>query len=156
MADEPASTQSTPPASSPPSQPVPSPIPEPSAPSTISERPGGITILAILYGLYGAVVLIGGLLLFLFGSAIAVGFARYFVPILIGGIAGIIGVFLIIIGLIILIITWGLWNLKEWAWLIAVVFAVIGLLHWPIGTILNIIVLWYLFKAEVKVAFKRG
>jgi len=63
---------------------------------------------------------------------------------------------MVLIGLIVLIITWGLWNLKEWAWFIAVVFAVLGLLHFPIGTLINLFILWYLFKPEVKAAFKQG
>lgn len=157
MPDEPASTPTTPGTSPHSSQPAESPTPQPSPPAQPGERPGGITILAILYGVYGAVVLLIGLIA-LFASSAIIGssYRHILVPAIFAGFFGIVGVLFVLMGIILLIVTWGLWNLKEWAWLIAVVFSVLGLLHFPIGTIINIFVLWYLFKAEVKTAFKRS
>ena len=110
------------------------------------ERPSGITILAILYilgGLFaigtGAMMLAGGSMIPFFGGFVAAVGATY-----------------VIIGLIDFAIAYGLWNLQPWARTVAIIFAIIGLLGFPIGTIISIIILWYLFKPEIKEAFKQA
>lgn len=67
--------------------------------------------------------------------------------IFIGAIALLIGILYAIAGL-------GLWKLKPWARIIAIILAIISLLNFPVGTAIGIIVLWYLFKAEIKEAFR--
>ena len=59
----------------------------------------------------------------------------------------------IIFGIIYLLVGVGLFTLKKWARILAIIFAIIGLLNVPIGTIISIIILVYLFKADVKAAF---
>jgi hypothetical protein len=55
------------------------------------------------------------------------------------------------------VVGWGLWGLKEWARSAAIVLAVLQLLLVPLGTILGIIILFYLGRnAEAKAAFRRG
>jgi hypothetical protein len=110
------------------------------------ERPGGITVLAVLYilsGLFalgmGAMVLTGSTMMPFFGGLVAA-----------------VGAIYVIIGLIDFAIAYGLWNLQPWARTVAIVFAIIGLLGFPIGTIISIIILWYLFKPEIKEAFKKA
>lgn len=102
------------------------------------EKPGGIVILAILYILSGIFALGGGAITFGLGE----------------GVLAAVGGFLIIVGVIDFAIAFGLWNLQPWARTVAIVFAIIGLLSFPIGTIISIIILWYLFKPEIKEAFQ--
>ena len=112
------------------------------------EKPGGIVVLAVLYiieGLfgiaYGAMMIGGGGMLGFAGLGIAG-------SLLIG-----MGAIVLIIGLIDFAVAYGLWNLRSWARTAAIIFAIIGLLGFPIGTIISIIILWYLFKPEIKEAF---
>ncbi|HHF55613.1 MAG TPA: hypothetical protein ENL42_01685 [Thermoplasmatales archaeon] len=107
------------------------------------ERPGGITILAVLYVIEGLFTLGMGGLTMAGGSLIPV----------FGGLVAAIGAIYVIVGLIDFAIAYGLWNLKPWARTVAIIFAIIGLLGFPIGTIISIIILWYLFKPEIKEAF---
>ncbi len=114
----------------------------------MADKPSGIVLLAILYGLEALCVLgIGGLLV------IGGGFVGLSGSTLGGGILAGFGAILILVGLFMFIITYGLWTLKPWARMFAIIFAVLGLLAFPIGTILSIIILWYLFKPEIKAAF---
>ncbi len=48
---------------------------------------------------------------------------------------------------------WGLWNLKPWARWGAIVLAILGLTNVPIGTIIGVLILWYLFQPEARAAF---
>ncbi len=111
------------------------------------ERPGGITILAILYILGGLFALAGGAMMLsggsMFGNALG------------GTILTAVGAIYVIVGLIDFVVAYGLWNLQPWARTVAIVFAIIGLLSFPIGTIISIIILWYLFKPEIKEAFAK-
>ncbi|MEM4728252.1 MAG: hypothetical protein QXH42_00620 [Thermoplasmata archaeon] len=59
----------------------------------------------------------------------------------------------VVFGIIYLLVGVGLFTLKKWARILAIIFAIIGLLNLPIGTIISIIILWYLFRADVKAAF---
>ncbi len=104
------------------------------------ERPTGITLLVVLY-ILGALV----------------GFAGLAYPTLsfLPQILGTIGILIVLFeSLIRLVIAYGLWKGLKWAWYGAVVFAVIGLLNLGIGTIINILILFYLFKEEVKTYFR--
>jgi len=108
------------------------------------ERPGGITVLAILYGLEG---------LFALGAGGLAAAGSSLIPRIGGGFVAAFGIVMIIIGLIDFVIAYGLWTLQSWARTVAIIFAIIGLLGFPIGTIISIIILWYLFRPEVKEAF---
>jgi RNA polymerase subunit RPABC4/transcription elongation factor Spt4 len=98
--------------------------------------------LAVLYFIIGVFNVILGLAL----AALDVAF-------FLAGLGVLFGTILFIIGLLDLVVGWGLWTLQSWARMAAIVLAVIGLLAFPIGTIISIIILWYLFKPEVKAAF---
>src|SRR3990170_8182861 len=57
---------------------------------------------------------------------------------------------------------WGAWNLKAWAWTLLVVLTAIGLVlalfslrSSFISLIVNAVILYYLFRPEVKAAFQR-
>ena len=129
--------------------PPPAPAPPPPAPT---ERPTGVTILAVLYFIQGIIMMVTGYLIdSFFGSLFDLAGD-------LGG-ADTSGVSLmcllpfIILGIFYFLIGFGLLKLKSWARTIAIIFAIIGLLGIPIGTIISIIILIYLFKPEVKAAF---
>jgi len=111
----------------------------------ITVRPSGVTILAVLYWLSAIIAILGGLA---YVAGIALLLPLGFLAIL-----WVLGVALIVIGVLDILIGWGLWNLKRWARTVAIVLAVIGLISFPIGTVISIITLWYLFKPEIKACF---
>ena len=110
------------------------------------DKPTGIIVLAVLYAIEGLFGLAAGAAMFGGSSMFNFGMA--------GAVLSAVGAVLVIIGLIDLLIAYGLWELKSWARTAAIIFAIIGLLGFPIGTIISIIILWYLFKPEIKEAFK--
>ncbi len=59
-----------------------------------------------------------------------------------------------IIALVYFLIGFGLLKGKGWARVVAIILAIIGLLNVPIGTIISIIILIYLFKPETKAFFQ--
>jgi hypothetical protein len=111
------------------------------------ERPFGVTIIAIL-------AVLGGV------GSILLGFIVLIIPIL-GIILG--GIF-VIIGLSYFVVAYGLWNGRSWAWILTVLISalgiVVGLVSIIIGTggsilyiIVNAIIIYYLFKPDVKAYF---
>ena len=93
----------------------------------------------------GLFALAAGAMMFAGSSMLGFGFG--------GAILKAVGAIYVIVGLIDFLIAYGLWTLKPWARIVAIIFAIIGLLSFPIGTIISIIILWYLFKPEIKEAF---
>lgn len=83
----------------------------------LADRPIGVTIIAILQ-LIGAIAFLAlGALSVMNGMAIP----------LLGIILVAIGAFMVIWGIIGLILFWGLFAMKGWAWLITLLFNIIGL-----------------------------
>ena len=120
--------------------------PAPSLPvPRIGVRPSGITVLAVLYWLSAIVAILGGLT---YSSGLL-----YFVPLAFLALFWIVGAVLIVIGILDIVIGWGLWSLRKWARTVAIVLAIVGLISFPIGTVISIITLWYLFKPEIKACF---
>ncbi len=111
-------------------------------------RPTGITILAALYIIDGlfflAMPLMMTALLASMGMPGNVALAAGAVCWAVFG----------ILALIYFLIAYGLLKGLRWARIAAIIFAIIGLLGIPIGTIISIIILWYLFKPEVKAWFE--
>jgi len=114
------------------------------------EKPGGIVVLAVLYVIEGLFGLGSGALMISGGSMFGMGGYGFAASLMAG-----LGAIMIIIGLIDFAVAYGLWNLMPWARTVAIIFAIIGLLGFPIGTIISIIILWYLFKPEIKEAFTK-
>ena len=111
----------------------------------IAVRPSGIAILAVLYWLSAVIAILGGLAYF---SGLL-----YFVPLAFLAQFWIVDGVLIIIGILDIVIGWSLWNLKRWARTVAIVLAIVGLISFPIGTVISIVALWYLFKPEIEACF---
>jgi len=104
------------------------------------ERPTVITILAILHFLSGAAML-------LFTVA---AFASRNDPEPVGAVFGVI---FLVWGLLNLATGVGLWTMREYGRILQIIFACIGLLAIPVGTIIAIFILIYMLKPGVKVLF---
>ena len=156
-----ATTPSTPPPTyhPPPPPPPPSIYPPPSgAPAPPLTRPTGVTILAILEWIMGALAVLGSL-----GTIAVSGFAGAF-----GGFMVIMGLVSLAIGVANIVVGWGLWTLKKWAWNIAVVLGALGILislavivfnpqgiaGQILGLAINALILYYLTRPHIKACFK--
>ena len=60
---------------------------------------------------------------------------------------------LILIAIFYFLIAMGMFQGKNWARRMGIIFAIIGLFNLPVGTIISIIILIYLYKADVKAYF---
>lgn len=111
------------------------------------ERPFGVTIIAVL-------AVLGGI------GSILLGFIVLIIPIL-GIILG--GIF-VIIGLSYFAVAYGLWKGFNWAWILTILVSalgiVVGLASIMIGIggslvfiIVNVIIVYYLFRPDVKTYF---
>ncbi len=111
---------------------------------TEKNAPQGIKILSALYILNGIWILI-----FPFAQPFLLDWKE--IPILGIPITGILCwiVALIYFGIAVCLLKGG-----PLVWVITVIFAFIGLLFWPLGTILNIIVLMYLFSPGIRKLYR--
>jgi type IV pilus assembly protein PilA len=108
-------------------------------------RPGVITLLAVLQFIGAAIWLFVGIFgssTFLLASDTDRGFGVIIFVALIGG-----------FGLLQLACGIGLLKLKPYGRILQLVFAFIGLLGFPIGTVISILILIYMFKPGIKVLF---
>ncbi|MFW9870010.1 MAG: hypothetical protein ACFFFO_12870 [Candidatus Thorarchaeota archaeon] len=126
---------------------IPTPTTGYSAPA--GDRPLGVTILAILE-------ILGGLLNLL----VAVGlFALGALDPFFGIIWLMVGAIMAILALLALVIGWGLWALKSWAWMLALILNIINLIlnifsqGW-FGAIINLIIIIYLQQPDIKSRFR--
>ena len=126
---------------------IPTPTTGYSAPS--GERPLGVTILAILEILGGILSIIGG-----FGL---VTLAMLMGPL--GFLFMIVGGLTLLLGIIALIIGWGLWSLKSWAWMAALIINLINLIlnilsGGYLSAVINLIIIIYLQQGDIKSRFR--
>jgi general secretion pathway protein G len=104
------------------------------------QRPGTISVLAVLNFLGGAFTSLGGLAILATAAdqgAVVVGIGVVYL--LISGIQITTGV--------------GLWNLRPWGRTLQIVLACIGLIGFPIGTLVSALILYYLFRPGIKALF---
>lgn len=120
---------------------------------------GHVKILAILYivcGVLGVLAALGMLLLF-GGVAGIVGSqagddAQVAVPIL-GALGGFLFVLILIFSAPSILAGWGLLQHREWARILTIILSVLGLLGFPIGTIIGIYGLWVLLNQQTIALF---
>lgn len=104
------------------------------------KRPDGVTLIAVYYWFVAAFFTLG----------------ICFVPIgvfgdergLIGALFALtFGLFFTVAGAVVCAaVGWGLWNVKSWARMAAVVLAILQLFAFPIGTVIGALIIWYLWK----------
>ena len=133
-------------------------------------RPQSVTVLAILQLISGIFSLLDGLFILLFagifgGLGAAVGGAK--VGTVIGGFIAIFAGISFILGLLSLLLSWGLFQLKNWAWTGTLIVHIIATLAQLVkmfgsgGTAVNFLTLgfagasiYYLLQPDVKQAFR--
>ena len=127
------------------------------------QRPTGVTILAVLQLIGGILSVLGGIgLLFAGATATPDG------PGANSGVATVFGFGLIVSGTIGLIAGYGLFTLKGWGWLLAVIFSILNVLSslWNliqgnailsaiVGLVVSGLILYYLYTPTVKRAFDK-
>jgi hypothetical protein len=155
--------------------------------SLLRHRPTGVTILAVLFVIAGAFTLLGGI-----GTWVAIPFVANVNPNVIGNelqfngqplltpsdqtalaqgsgsILTVLGAVLIPLGIASLVVAYGLFKAKSWAWFVAVVLSIIGVVVNVIslvtsnmgaitgalvGIAINAIVLYYLSRRNVRQYF---
>lgn len=139
-------------------------------------RPTGVTLIALLDFLGTLFMLCLGVVGFV-AANLLVGFVRSSsgmeIPAGIGAAVGILlAVFCFFFAALAAAIGWGIWNLKEWARIVQMVFAALGTLGAAAGVMfsmthfhvigigfsmvrlaINLLILWYLNQPHVKAAF---
>ena len=110
-------------------------------------RPFGVALLAVLIGVVGVVLLLGGIVLLLVATAFGFAHALPFAGL---GVVG--GVLLIIFGIVLLAVASGLWHLEMWALILSfLVFAFLLLadfaqgVYLSVSTVLLVLFLVYFF-----------
>jgi len=131
----------------------------PVTPPPPPRRPTGITVLALLQFVGGAIAIILGLVFIAVGPMLP-GIAAGLPPML-SALVSILGVFLLVAGLVALVVGWGLWTGKGWAWWLTVIIECLGLVSGLVsiasgdlsalfGLAIAALILWYMFKPHVK------
>ncbi len=135
-------------------------------------RPTGVTIIAVLMAIAGAVMIIAGTSALAFAPFIPVAVQNQNLPAgmsmtMLGGIAVGAGSFMIALGIASLVISYGLFKGKGWAWTAAVVLSIIGIAMSVVaivtgnfGSVISLIIdgviLYYLYRPHVKAYFGKA
>jgi hypothetical protein len=128
-------------------------------------RPVGVTVISILAGVLGALVLLLGVFA-LAASAIIAPLIETYAPMtalpatLLAGIIAVVGVIFAVVGILHLVVAYGIWVGAGWAWWLSIILAILGaiggLLTLPSGVIATIIyalIIWYFMQPQVKAYF---
>jgi len=126
---------------------IPTPTAGYSAPS--GERPMGVTILAILQIIGGVLGLVLGIMALMVASLLGI---FGFLLVIVAGVATLFAILGLIVG-------WGLWSLKSWAWMFALIINIINLVlallqFDVISMIIPLIIVIYLQQGEIKSTFR--
>ena len=119
------------------------------------KRPDGVTVIAI-YEFLSAIPGVLGICAFV-AIAIPATYAgtEAQVGLPIGLLATGCGLLLVALAALLSVIAgWGLLGMKGWARWLAIALAALGLLAFPIGTVIGALIIWYLLKDEVRQAFE--
>lgn len=138
-------------------------------------RPTGVTILAVLQAILSGMSLLAGISIlalkdvFLEALVATPEFqqsAQDLPPGVLEGVATATGIIVLISGLIGLLLAYGLFKLKGWAWIVTLIFQILGILSSIINLINGIspgvtviqlviagVIVYYLLRPEVKRAF---
>jgi uncharacterized membrane protein (DUF2068 family) len=125
------------------------------------QRPTGVTIIAVLSAIGGVLGLLASLALLGLGAAGAAGG--------LGGLAFVAGIIVLAYSVLSLVLAYGFWFLKPWAWPLGVGVQAVGILQAVLQFMNNTsqfvslvislaiagLILWYLFQPHVKAAFGR-
>lgn len=103
----------------------------------MAEKTASVIILALLYMITGVIIFFNGLIFLLAAAG--------------SGVITVMGILIVVIALLYLLVGWGLWTMKAWAKKQGLVPPILGLIAFPAGTILSVIllILWLLFRREI-------
>jgi hypothetical protein len=141
------------------------------------ERPTGISVLAILAGIFGVILIIGGLFVGVSASAVSVsdlakeyietyaatlGVSVTALTAIIEAVLVAIAVIAFVFGILYIVVAYGFWIGAGWSRLLAIILSILGIIlglitaTGGIGIVLIIIyavILWYLMQRHVKAFF---
>lgn len=120
-------------------------------------RPTGVTILAVLEIISGVIAIAFGAFFGALVGSMGIGMMGGDSGVIFGVVSGIT----VVIGAISFLMAWGLLKGKSWAWTITLILTIISLIFdLPsmniIGLIIDIVILYYLFRPHVKAYFGKG
>ena len=130
---------------------------------TTANRPFGVTILAVLHVLQAIFLFLVGLAVMTIGFLLSRMIFRF--PLLLRGLLPVIGGVLIVVALLDLVLAYGLWSGRGWAWIISLILAALGIVFSLISLvfrggvgglvtlIIDAIIIYYLTRPNVKAFF---
>ncbi|MCS7145881.1 MAG: hypothetical protein RMJ28_05020 [Nitrososphaerota archaeon] len=131
-------------------------------------RPVGITILAVLEIIGGIIGLLGAAVFLAFGALAGVVAGEGLGPLggLFAALGGIVGGLLLVLALVSFLLAYGFWTGKGWAWILGIIFSIIGIvvgvvtifgdLSGIVSIVINGLILFYLFRPNVKAWFGKA
>lgn len=128
-------------------------------------RPTGVTILAILEIIGSVLLLLGAAAFFALGALAGAALDGDLVGGFFGALGAAIGGVLVVMALIGFLLAYGFWTGKGWAWILGLIFSIIGILlglvtiignpSSIITIIINGLIIYYLTRPHVKAWFGR-
>uniref|UniRef100_A0A7C4BAU8 DUF2127 domain-containing protein n=1 Tax=Thermofilum pendens TaxID=2269 RepID=A0A7C4BAU8_THEPE len=136
----------------------------PTLPPPPPTRPLGITVLAILEFIFGTLALLLGLAFIALAPMLKSMLSSFPLPAALELLLGVLGLILLVGGTLSLLVGWGLWTGKGWAWWLVVILEALGIasslasltLGDPTAIVILLIaalILYYFFKPHVKAYF---
>ena len=127
------------------------------------QRPTGITVMAVLSAIGGVFGLLASLALLGLGAAVSATGG-------LGGLAFLAGIIILAYSVLSLVLAYGFWTLKPWAWPLGIGVQVLGIIQAVlqfmnnssnvISLVISLaiagVILWYLYQPHVKAAFGRA
>ena len=123
------------------------------------QRPLGVTILAVLAAIGGVLGILAGLVLVGLSSAAA----DLALPL--SGLVSVLGLATLVLSILDLVLAYGLWGLKPWAWMLGIVLEIVGIIlnilefrsATASSTVISIVIagliIYYLNQPHVRRAF---
>jgi hypothetical protein len=110
-----------------------------------------VLVISVIGFIGAAIAILGGLARIFFGGT----FLTEAGAGVLGALGGATGVFMIVIGIIQFWIYFKLMKFVSWARIVVIIFAVLSLFSFPIGTILGILIIYFLgFNKDIRQLFK--
>ncbi len=127
------------------------------------QRPTGITVMAVLSAIGGVFGLLASLALLGLGAAVSATSG-------LGGLAFVAGIIILAYSVLSLVLAYGFWTLKPWAWPLGIGVQALGVIQAVlqfmnnssnvISLVISLaiagVILWYLYQPHVKSAFGRA
>jgi hypothetical protein len=104
------------------------------------DRPDGVTLIGIYHWLLAGFFALGLCVV----PVSVFGDERSIIGIVFGLVFGLF--FTIIAAIIAALVGWGLWNMRSWSRMAAIVLAILQLFAFPIGTVIGALIIWYLWQ----------